>query len=335
MRAFLAIALFMATLLITPTAQGEPTDPPQPPPPSTAPATPPPGTTGPSAGANNHSATVYDETGSDLSPQRGRDRAPSPAGAPRGPSNPDGGENAPKIKNAPKKVNVQINSEPCTDFGVEQCSQSRAACDADAGGTNYRSPTITWIKIDNGPWTYHGLTCGPPTSITLPGVEGTVQVQQPPVPTFAQIQTAFRELPFSKPSVTVQSRGNKTLKGLKTFYAAQWPDDSGLEPGEVSDKIKLLSWTVEFKVAAKEYRYDFGDGTTSGWTTSTGGTYPDGDVVHTYKDTGTREIKVDARLTGQYRVNGGQWQDIATVADLQDEPVETLEVLGTRTRLTS
>ncbi|UTT67283.1 hypothetical protein NMQ01_06110 [Janibacter sp. CX7] len=174
--------------------------------------------------------------------------------------------------------------------------------------------------------------------MTVPGAPGqpprTVPVQAPPVPTFAQIQTAFRELPFSKPSVTVQPRGNKTLKGLKTFYAAQWPDDSGLEPGEVSDKIKLLSWTVEFKVAAKEYRYDFGDGTTSGWTTSTGGTYPDGDVVHTYKDTGTREIKVDARLTGQYRVNGGQWQDIATVADLQDEPVDTLEVLGTRTRLT-
>ncbi|MHA7127024.1 hypothetical protein ACRTEC_11675 [Janibacter indicus] len=47
------------------------------------------------------------------------------------------------------------------------------------------------------------------------------------------------------------------------------------------------------------------------------------------------DVKVDARLTGQYRVNGGQWQDIATVADLQNEPVDTLEILGTRTRLVS
>ncbi|MCW4602900.1 hypothetical protein IGS73_06065 [Janibacter indicus] len=47
--------------------------------------------------------------------------------------------------------------------------------------------------------------------------------------------------------------------------------------------------------------------------------------------TGARE----ARLVGQYRVNGGGWQDLGAVADLQDEPVTELEVLGTRTRLVS
>ena len=283
----------------------------------------------------NQDIGIHGSSGHDMSGAEGNESGTPPAGAPDGPSDPSGGKGAPKVKNAPKDVKVQVNSEPCSNFGIEQCSQARAACDSAAGGSNYQPPTITWIKVNDGPWTYNGMTCGPPTSITIPGVEGTVQVQPPPVPTMAQIQTAFRELPFSKPIVSVQPKGNKTLKGLETFYAATWPDDSGLQPGETSKPVKLLSWTVDFRVAAQDYRYDFGDGTTSGWTTSTGGTYPDGDVTHTYKNTGDMDVKVDARLTGQYRVNGGQWQDIATVADLQDEPVDTLEVLGTRTRLTS
>lgn len=245
----------------------------------------------------------------------------------------------PTVKGTKKADKIEVKYDPC-EPDMDECNGTRAGCITLSGDpSNFDTPIVTSVRVNNGPWEPVRVSCGIPDSVTVPGAPGqpprTVQVQQPPVPTFAQIQTAFRELPFSKPSVTVQPKGNKTLKGLKTFYAAQWPDDSGLEPGEVSDKIKLLSWTVEFKVAAKEYRYDYGDGTTYGWTTSMGGTYPDGDVVHTYKDTGTREIKVDARLTGQYRVNGGQWQDIATVADLQDEPVDTLEVLGTRTRLTS
>lgn len=44
-------------------------------------------------------------------------------------------------------------------------------------------------------------------------------------------------------------------------------------------------------------------------------------------------MKVDARLVGQFRVNGGAWQDLGAVADLQDEPVAELQVVGTRTRL--
>ncbi|WP_068319394.1 hypothetical protein [Janibacter anophelis] len=232
---------------------------------------------------------------------------------------------------------VEIRTEGCTDMSLEQCRQGRTACLTAAGGAAaFEPPTLSWIQVDGGPWIYHGLTCGPPTTITLPGAGGgTVTIEPPPVPTLAQIQTAFRELPFSKPSISVEPKGMKTLKNLKTFYAADWPDNSGLQPGEISKPVKLLSWTIDFKVAAQDYRYDFGDGTTSEWTTSTGGSYPEGDVTHTYKGTGDMDIKVDARLTGEYRVNGGPWQDIATTADLQDEPVDTLQVLGTKTRLVS
>ncbi len=244
------------------------------------------------------------------------------------------------VKGPAKKDKVEVKYVPC-DKSMPQCEGTRAGCITESGNpNNFDLPVITQVSVNDGPWQSSArASCGPPRAVTIPGAPGepprTVPVQPPPVPTFAQIQTAFRELPFSKPSVSVQPKGNKTLKGLKTFYAATWPDDSGLQPGETSKPVKLLSWTIDFRVAAQDYRYDFGDGTTSEWTTSTGGTYPDGDVTHTYKNTGDMDVKVDARLTGQYRVNGGQWQDIATVADLQDEPVDTLEVLGTRTRLTS
>lgn len=107
----------------------------------------------------------------------------------------------------------------------------------------------------------------------------------------------------------------------------------GSTPGEVSEPLQLLLWTVQFKVTAQDYRYTYGDGTSSDWTTSTGGTYPDGDNTHTYEATGDVPVSVDARLSGQYRVYGGEWQDIATTADLQDEPASTLQVLGTDTKL--
>ena len=42
---------------------------------------------------------------------------------------------------------------------------------------------------------------------------------------------------------------------------------------------------------------------------------------------------MDARLTGRFRANGGPWQDIETIADLQDEPVTSIEVLEARAQL--
>lgn len=297
--------------------------------------------TSPAPEVDNDQLSVFGEESADLSGKANK-HEPHPQG-PRSDPGGDGGSGedgaaAPvKVKNAPKKQKVDVRSESCTNMGVRQCAAAQTGCMTDAGGRDqYKPPTITWVRVDGGPWEYAGLSCGPPTSVEVPGASGgpvEVEVEAPPVPTLGQIQTAFRALPFSKPSVQVQPKGQRTAKNLKTFYAAQWPSDKNLQPGETSKPVKLLSWNIEFKVAAKDYRYSYGDGTSSGWTSSTGGTYPDGDITHTYSETGDVEVKVDARLTGRYRVNGGQWQDIATVADLQDEPSFTLEVRGTKTTL--
>ncbi|WP_460937123.1 hypothetical protein [Phycicoccus ginsengisoli] len=156
----------------------------------------------------------------------------------------------------------------------------------------------------------------------------------PAIPTMAQLQTAFRQLPFSKPTVGIQPEGNTTLVNLPTYFRAEWPDDTGLQPGEVSRPVRLLSWTVEFKIAARSYDFHYGDGSSSGPTSDPGGVYPDGAIRHTYAEpTAAARVSVDSTLTAQYRANGGPWQDIDAVADLQDEPVTTLQVREAHARL--
>lgn len=171
--------------------------------------------------------------------------------------------------------------------------------------------------------------------LPVPGVAAEDVVEVPATPSIEQIRSAYRELPFCMPVTGVEPPGGRTLINLPTYFAASWPEGDCLKPGSVSETVTLLSWDIEFRVEAQDYRYVFGDGEDSGWVTSPGGRYPDGDITHTYTSTGDVEVKVDARLTGEYRVNGGAWQDLGATADLQDEPVQELTVVGTRTRLTS
>lgn len=291
---------------------------------------------------NDRGFTVTESTSRNLTtPSPGTLKGGDTGGAPPAPSSRARSASISKtnLEGSKPQDKIEFRYEECSNSNSD-CVGTRAGCITESGNPNYfQPPTITYYQVNDGPWQGGQMTCGVPESVAIPQGPGEppqiVQVEPPPVPSLAQIQTAFRELPFSKPTVSVEPQGMKTLKNLKTFYAADWPDNSGLQPGEISKPVKLLSWTIEFKVAAQDYRYDFGDGTTSEWTSSTGGTYPAGDITHTYKGTGDMEIKVDARLTGEYRVGGGPWQDIATTADLQDEPVDTLQVLGTKTRLVS
>ncbi|MFC8502228.1 hypothetical protein ACFUC1_07705 [Pedococcus sp. NPDC057267] len=213
------------------------------------------------------------------------------------------------------------------------CSYAQTACryrlpasDPKSGEILYRLESRP--KSDpNGSWTLVREMCG--LDDAPPGVPAP-----PAIPTLAQIQNAFRQLPFSKPSVGIEPAGNKTLVNLPTYFRAEWPGDAGLQPGEVSEPVQLLSWSVEFRIAARSYDFHYGDGTSSGPTTDPGGVYPDGAIRHTYtRPTAAARVSVDAQLTAQYRANGGPWQDIDSVADLQDEPVTTLQVREAHARL--
>lgn len=187
---------------------------------------------------------------------------------------------------------------------------------------------FVWRKeraSSTAPWMLIGTHCRNEVPVVAPPA--------PEIPSMAQIQQAYRELPFAIPSVSVQPVGNRTLVNLPTFYQANWPA-TGLRPGDTSAPVQLLSWSVEFQIHLADYDFDFGDGARSGPTTDPGGTFPDGGITHRYPAASPgAQVRVDARLTGRFRANGGPWQDIETIADLQDEPVTSIEVLEARAQL--
>lgn len=206
----------------------------------------------------------------------------------------------------------------------DTCGTATQACLNEGIGTNrmvYRR-----VAGSNGAWIPNGTTCG---DRPIPGVPAP-----PPIPSVAQIEQAFMALPFAQPKVNIQPEGDVTLVNLATFFEAQWPVGN-LGPGDISKKVQLLSWSIEFRIDPARYNYDFGDGEFSGPTTDLGGPYPEGKIRHTYKQPkAAAAVKVDAELTGSYRVNGGaNWIPLGGVADLQDEPVVTLQVREAKARL--
>ncbi len=101
---------------------------------------------------------------------------------------------------------------------------------------------------------------------------------------------------------------------------------TGYQPGEI-DTITLLGTPVRIRPTAQSYTYHFGDGTTLGPSTSPGGTYPDGDITHTYPKRGVYPTRIDITYGGEFSVRGGTWipiPDTATVAgSLQTLTVKT------------
>ncbi|GAA2732437.1 hypothetical protein GCM10009867_08300 [Pedococcus aerophilus] len=101
------------------------------------------------------------------------------------------------------------------------CSYAMTAC-------SFRNPpsdeVLYWVQSrpranPNAAWTTVNTMCG--LDDVPPGVPAP-----PPIPTLGQIQTAFKQLPFSKPRVAVQPAGNVTLVNLPTYYRATWPNDA-------------------------------------------------------------------------------------------------------------
>lgn len=209
----------------------------------------------------------------------------------------------------------------------EPCENAAMACQFQGAKGAQRLQVYRRSRGGSEPWVQVGTTCGPgdmPPGAPVP----------PPIPRLAQIQQAFLALPFAKPTVNIQPEGDVTLVNLPTYFEAQWPT-ANLGPGDISKPVQLLSWSIEFRIDPAEYTYIYDDGTTSAPTTDIGGPHPVGRIRHTYdKPHPAATVKVDARLTGSYRVNRGtNWIPLAGVADLRDEPVVTLQVREATARL--
>jgi len=169
-----------------------------------------------------------------------------------------------------------------------------------------------------GSWSVWGLTCFPEM---LPGNT---------MPSMAQILQAFRQVNFSKGELTIQPTGNVTLVNLPTYFEASWPE-AGVGPDE-SDFTTLLGYQLEIQPLARSFTYVYGDGNSSGPTTSLGGPHPTGDIRWTYTQPGAVAARVDTVYGGRFRLGNSQWMTIPDTIAVQGAPV-TLTVREARARL--
>lgn len=167
-------------------------------------------------------------------------------------------------------------------------------------------------------WVLMGTTCFPEL---VPGR---------PVLGMGLILAAFHNTAFAKPTVHMQPEGNVTLVTLATYFEATWPT-AGYQPDEV-DTVTLMGSQVRIRPTNQGYTYFFGDGTSEGPTPSPGGTYPNGDITHTYPMAGTYNSHIDITYGGEFSVGGGPWLPIDDTVSIPGQP-QTVTVRTAKARL--
>jgi hypothetical protein len=223
------------------------------------------------------------------------------------------------------------SNTPDTPVADNFCKQAVLAC---AGNTPQQGlgPSVKLYRREveatgapQGPWELLGTTCFPQDA---PGAPARAL-------TMAMVQAAFHDTAFARPSLNVQPKGNVTLVTLPTYFELAWPQ-AGFQPGEVDrpDPARVLGFDVEIRPLLESVVYVYGDGSTSGPTTSGGGPYPRGDIRKAYDEPGTFPVRADVTYRGQFRVDGGEWIDIPGTVTVQGTP-EDLQVKTAHARLVS
>lgn len=241
-------------------------------------------------------------------------------------------------KNYPAGTNYQYDTKlKCANNFPEREEQT---CDQAMHGCQTITPPVpgymmwVWRRVDaggdvNGPWENLGFTCWPEL---VPG-------SSKPQLTLAMIEHEWSLTPFAKPQLSIQPVHNRTLVTLPTYFKLNWPE-LGYQPGE-ERTLTLLGRTIKirptlktnvYSPTLKTNVYNYGDGTTSGPTTSLGGAWPQGDVRHSYKDPGKFQTAVATTYGGQYALDGGPWTDLPGTTTITG-PTEPLQVLTTTNHL--
>ena len=155
---------------------------------------------------------------------------------------------------------------------------------------------VVWLKapagVPNPTWTFHsGPTClfDPRPEDLLPRIA-------------AMIKTEFQRLPIAAGSVTAQPSPH-TLRGAETNFFAQ--------AVEQQFDIKILAQDVHVVAKPVQYTWTYGDGTSLGPQTASGGPLPQerwGEKTptsHVYTQTGDFSVVLTTHFQGTYSVNGG------------------------------
>ena len=178
--------------------------------------------------------------------------------------------------------------EPCYLIEVDQdATDSAQADDADLGDNS------SWIDSDQfiDGMTESGLAGSINNLLARIGL-GQVQLPEQRCPgsdpeDMLQVVWLSEVCPPPPPTPIHMAPENSALTGMPGY----------LEIG--GDNPAIVTCLGEEITATARYVIRWGDGTTTE-TTSQGGAYPDGDVRHTYADTGERVIVVEAYWRGEW-----------------------------------
>ena len=86
-------------------------------------------------------------------------------------------------------------------------------------------------------------------------------------------------------------------------------------------ETELLGTPVRIRAVPVEFHWDLGDGNTI-TTTDPGKPFPSERVSSEYRFEGWYDITLTTTFTGQFSVDGGEWQDIDGSIEIQSDPVE-------------
>jgi hypothetical protein len=114
------------------------------------------------------------------------------------------------------------------------------------------------------------------------------------------------------------------LVNLATYFATKTPATLAPTPfggGQISETITIKP---------EQYDWQWGDGSDSGWTTDPGAPYPDGNVTHTYEQSGRLAPQLTTRWGGTYTITVagetfGPYVAIGTVDHTQAFPLTVYE----------
>ena len=83
----------------------------------------------------------------------------------------------------------------------------------------------------------------------------------------------------------------------------------------------LLDTPVSVRATAQSYHWDLGDGNTID-TSKPGKPYPSEEITSTYAYEGWYDVTLTTTFSGEFSVNGGEWQPIDGTIEVESEPIE-------------
>ncbi|WP_233190949.1 hypothetical protein [Brachybacterium sp. UMB0905] len=123
----------------------------------------------------------------------------------------------------------------------------------------------------------------------------------------------FAELPVKAPIAHAgPERGWLPVNMVNVLYTDA--DTQELE-------TEVLGTPVRIRATPVEFHWDLGDGNTI-TTTNPGKPFPSERVSSEYRLEGWYDITLTTTFTGQFSVDGGEWQDIEGSIEIESDPVE-------------